>query len=227
MSNVNTISGVARVGTGRNQFSAQTVAATTETILQVNTDSGTPVNFYPLAPSGGQVRGARVNLDYNGNPAIYQRGAYMTGLPNGESNDEFFSGSWDGHLIRVRLAGIGNAGANAAQTVQINLYQGSSATVASNKKIGTTGTGLAAVAGGAFNFYIEGTFLWDATSGILSGSYSSNIAFAATSQFTAPTVITNVVTSVTTAGLQFNATIVLGNGASSTVTLRELVVDRI
>jgi hypothetical protein len=227
MSNLNSVAGVAQVGSGRNQFSAQTVAATTETILQVNTDSGTPVNLYVTAPSGGSIRGSRTSLDYNGNPAVIQRGGYITGLPNGESNDEFNSSSWDGRVFKVRVAGIGNAGANAAQTVQINLYQGSSSTVGTNKAVGTTGTGLAAVAGGAFNFFVEGTFMWDATSGILSGSYQSNVAFAAVSQYTAPTVITNVVTSVTAATLVFNATLKLGNGASSTVTLREFLVERV
>jgi hypothetical protein len=227
MSNLNSIAGVALSGSLRNQFSAQTVAATTETILQVNTDSGTPVNFYLTLPTGGQVYGSSTGLDNNGNAAIIDRSNYITGLPSGESNDQFNSSSWDGRMFKIRAAGIGNAGANAAQTVQVNLYQGSSATVASNKKIGTTGTGLAAVAGGAFNFAIEATLLWDATSGILSGSYTSNVAFGTVSQFTTTTVVPNVVTSVTAAGLVFNATLVLGNAASSTVTLREFVADRV
>lgn len=227
MSNFNSAAGVALVGSGRNMFSAQTVASASETILQVNTDSGTPVNFYLTAPSGGSIRGSRTGLDYNGNPAVVQRGPYISGLPSGETNDEFNSSSWDGHLMKVRVVGIGNAGANAAQSVQINLYQGSSATVGSNTKVGTTGTALATVAGGAFNFYVEGTYMWDSVSQILSGSYTSNIAFAATSQFTTTTKVAASVTSVALAGLVFNATVLLGNAASSTVTLKEFVVDRV
>src|SRR6185437_11623817 len=137
MSNLNSIAGIAVSGSLRNQFSAQTVASTTETILQVNTDSGTPVNYFLTLPSGGQVYGAQTGLDYNGNPAIIDRSSYITGLPNGESNDQFNSSSWDGRPFLVRVAGVGNAGANAGQSVVVNLYQGSSATVASNKAIAT------------------------------------------------------------------------------------------
>lgn len=226
MSNLNSIAGNAVSGSLRNQFPTQTVATVTETILQVGTD-GTAVNYFLTAPSGGQILGAQAGLDYNANPAVTDRSNYITRLPNGESNDQFSSSSWDGRVMKVRVAGIGNAGANGAQSVQVNLYLGSSATVGSNTKMGTTGTGLAAVAGGAFNYYIEGTYMWDATSGIFSGSYTANIAFAATSQIVAPTKVAASATSVTAAGLVFNATLVLGNGASSTITLREFVIDRV
>jgi len=226
MANTNSLVGFAQSGTTRNSFPTQTVATATETILTLNTDAGT-AGFYLTLPTGGQVYGATTGLDVNANPAITDRSNYIYGLPSGESNDQFNSSSWDGRLFKVRVVGIGNAGANAGQTLQVNLYQGSSATVGSNTKIGTTGTGLAAVAGGAFSFYIEGTYLWDATSQILSGSYSSLISFAATSQFTTTTKVTASVTSVTAANLVFNATLALGNGASSTITLREFVADRV
>jgi len=232
MSNLNSIAGIAISGGLRNQFSAQTVASTTETILQVNTDSGTPVNYYLTLPSGGQVYGAQTGLDYNGNPAIIDRSSYITGLPNGESNDQFNSSSWDGHVFKVRVVGIGNAGANAAQNVTINLYQGTSATLGSDHILGTTGATFATVAGGPFNFYVEATLLWDATSQILSGSFTSEISFGSVSQFTAPTAIgvsgsAAPITSVTAANLSFLASIKLGNAASSTVALREFVIDRV
>ncbi len=226
MSNPSTVFGFAQSGTLRNQFPTQTVATATETILKINTDTGS-ANYFLVAPSGGSILGAQTNLDVNANSAITGRSGREYGLPSGESNDAFSSASWDGHPFYVRLAGIGNAGANAAQSIQVNLYQGTSATLGSDHAIATTGTGLAAVAGGAFNFEVEARLLWDATSGILSGSYTSNIAFAAVSQFTGPTVITNVVTSVTAAGLSFLASLKLGNGASSTITLREFTLSKI
>lgn len=227
MSNTNSCAGFVGSGTIRNSFPTQTVATTAETILQINTDSGTPVGYYLTLPSGGSILGATQGLDANTNAAITDRSPYIYGLPSGESNDQFNSGSWDGRPFKIRVCGVGNAGANGAQTLQVNLYQGSSATVGSNKKIGTTGTGLAAVAGGPFNFYVEFTGLWDVTSQILSGSYTSNISFGTVSQFTTTTVITNVVTAVTAPNLVFNATLVLGNGASSTITIREFVADRL
>jgi hypothetical protein len=98
--------------------------------------------------------------------------------------------------------------------------------VGSDKKIGTTGLALATVAGGAFNFLIEAFLLWDNTSQILSGSYTSNIAFGSASQFTTQTVVPNVVTAVTTAGLSFLGTITLGNAAASTVQVSEFVLEQ-
>ena len=178
-------------------------------------------------PHGWAGLWSAVGPGHQRNTSITDRSPYIYGLPSGESNDQFSAESWNGRPFKVRAMGVGNAGANAAQSVQINLYQGSSATVGSNKKIGTTGTALAAVAGGAFNWMVEATLLWDSTSQILSGSYTANIAFGTVSQFTTTTVVPNVVTSVTAAGLVFNATIVLGNGAASTVQIKEFVADRV
>lgn len=228
MANANTVAGFAQSGSSRNQFPTQTVAATTETILQISTDSGTNSNYFLVTPTGGQVYGAQVGLDINANQAVIDRSPYLWGLPSGESNDQFNSSSWDGRPFKIRLSGIGNAGANAAQSVIVNMYQGTSATLASDKAIATTGAAFATVAGGAFNFTVEASLLWDVTSGILSGSYTSNIAFGTVSQFTAPTVITNVVTGITTlSNLSFLATLKLGNAASSTITLREFVLERL
>jgi hypothetical protein len=226
MSNPASIAGFTGSGTVRNTWPTQTVATVTETILQINTD-GSAVGAYITVPTGGQYLGAQTNLNVNANASITGRSGRHYGLAAGVSNDQFSSESWSGRPFFVRVSGIGNAGANAAQSIQVNLYQGSSATVASNKKVGTTGTGLAAVAGGAFNFYVEAEMLWDPTSQILSGSYTANIAFGTTSQFTTTTVSPSVVASVTAANLVFNATLVLGNGASSTITVKEFVIDQI
>lgn len=229
MSNPSTVFGFTQSGTLRNQFPTQTVATATETILKIGTD-GTAVNYFLVAPYGAttSIYGAQAGLDVNANPAITGRSGREYGLANGESNDQFSTNSWDGRPFLVRLCGIGNAGANAGQTLQVNLYQGTSATLGSDKAIATTGTGLAAVAGGAFNFEIEARLLWDATSQVLSGSYTSNISFVTpTSQFTAPTVITNVVGTVTAANLSFLGTLKLGNGASSTITVREFTLSKI
>jgi len=228
MSNPSTVAGFVGSGTGRNLFPTQTVATATETILKIGTDVGTSANLFFVVPTGGQIYGSESPLDASANAAILSRSGRSYGVPSGVSNDQFSTESWNAHPFLIRVSGIYNAGANAAQTVQFNLYQGTSTTLGSDKAIATTGTGLAAVAGGAGNFEIEARLLWDPTSQILSGSYTSNISFITpTSQFTTPTVITNVVGSVTAANLSFLATIKLGNGASSTVTLKEFSISQI
>ena len=226
MSNTSSVAGIGLSGTVRNSFPVQTVAvATTETQLVVNTDTGT-TPYFLVVPTGGQVYGATGGLDTNANQAVTERSAMVYGLPSGESNDQFSVNSWNAHLMKIRIAGIGNAGANAGQTVTFNLRQGTSTTPASNNVIGTTGAGLAMAAGGAFNFYIEATAQWDPTSQIFTGWYTANIAYGATKQWTAPTAFTSV-TSVTAALLSLSATVTLGNAASSTISVQEFVLDRV
>ena len=229
MSNVNSVAGITANGTAKNQFPlTQTVATTVETVFTVNTDAGTTAYFL-VAPGAGSILGSQTGLDVNGNSAVIERSVREYGLPSGVSNDQFSSSSWDGRPFKVRIVGTGTAGHNAAQTLLFNLYQGTSSSVASDKIIGTTGSAFAIAQSSSnvsFNFMIEASLLWDATSGVLSGSYTSNIAGGTTSQFVTPTVVPNVVTAVTTAGLSFLATVTLGNAASSTVTVKEFVIDR-
>ena len=226
MANTNSVAGVTQSGTLRNQFPTQTVAATTETALLLNTDSGTATCFI-IAPSGGEIYGARAPRDVNANPAITARSGREYGVPSGEANDLFSSSSWDGRPFKVRICGIGNAGANAAQTLLVNLYQGTSATLGSDVKIASTGAALATVAGGAFQFYIEARLLWDSGTGLLTGSFDADIAFGSSQQYTVTKAILAVPTAVTTAGLSFLASLTLGNAASSTITVREFIIDKV
>ena len=234
MSNPATVAGITVNGTAKNQFPVtQTVATTNETAFVINTDAGT-TTYFLVAPGAGSVLGSATGFDINANPAVIERSAREYGLPSGETNDQFSSsnssgaiGSWDGRPFKVRVCGVGNAGANAGQTLIVNLYQGTSTTLGSDKIIGTTGSAYATAAGGAFNFLVEATLTWDLTSGVLSGWYTGNIAFATTSQFVGPTVVPNVVTSVTQSGLSFLASLKLGNAASSTISVREFVIDKL
>jgi hypothetical protein len=223
MPNTNSVAGFAQSGTLRNQFVSTPVSATAETAALIATDTGTTAAFVAL-PVGGKVYGSQINLDVNSNPSIIDVSAREYGLPSGENFDQFSSASWDGHPFYVRVSGIGNAGAVASQSVTLNIRQGTSATPGSNNLIGTTGA-LAAVAGGAFNYFVEATCLWDPTSQILSGAYTGNVAFGSTSAYVTPTKF--VFTGVTAASLAFSATLTLGAAAASTFTPRELTIEKI
>ena len=242
MSNSNSVAGVAVSGSSRNQFPVQTVASTVETILKIGTDSVTNANYFLVVPTGVTAAtssvsltgalGAAAGLDVNANPAVIEISSREYGLPSGGTTDQFSSSSWDGRPFKVRVSGVGTAGHNAAQTVLFNLYQGTSSTLGSDNIIGTTGAAFAVAQSSAnvsYNFVIEATLVWDATSKILSGNYIANIGAASTygSQFTTTTVISNVVTSVAASGLSFLATVTMGNAASSTVQIRDFVVDRL
>jgi len=228
MSNASSVAGFVGAGTIRNTFPLQTVAATAETILKINTDTSTS-NFFLVAPSGGNVYGAQTSLDPRANASITAFSGREYGLPSGETVDEFNSGSWIGHPFKVRVVGTGTAGHNAGQTVLFNLYCGTSATLGSDKIIGTTGSAYAVAAGASnvsFDWMIEATLQWSA-SNLVSGWYTANVAGGTTSQIVAPTVLPNLPAVTTTAGLSFLATVTMGNAASSTVQITEFVIDEL
>ncbi len=230
MSNANTCAGFVGTGTTRNTFPLQTVAATAETILKINTDSGTAVNYFLVAPSGGQIYGAQTGLNPRANPAITAFSSREYGLAQGETVDEFSSTAWSGHPFKVRIVGTGTAGHNGAQTVLFNLYCGTSATLGSDKIIGTTGAAFAIAQGASnvsFDWLIEATLQWDAASQLVTGWYTGNVGGGTTSQFVAPTVIPNLPAVTTTAGLSFLATVTLGNAASSTIQVQEFLIDEL
>lgn len=227
MSNSNSFTGFSGSGTGRNNFPVQTVATATETALVVNTDTGTATALITL-PTGGQIYGSSTGLDNNSNSAIIDRSNYMYGLPSGESNDQFNSGSWTGRGFKIRLAGTASLG--VTQTAIFYLYNGAATVVGTaGNRIASTGAAYpsAGTATTPSNFLLEFTGLWDPTSQILNGWYTATIANGTTSQFTTTTVITNVQTSVTAAGLTFCAGIKLANTTSSTISVSEFVIDRL
>ena len=227
MSNTNSLAGFSGSGTIRNQFPVQTVATATETALVVNTDTST-VTALITVPTGGQIYGATASLDGNANPAITDRSQYMYGLPSGESNDQFNSGSFTAKAFKVRLSGTASLG--ATQTAIFYLYNGA-ATVVGTAGNRVASTGAAFPSGGTSttpsNFWLEFTGIWDPTLQTLSGFYTANVANGSTSQFTTTTVITNVQTSVTAAGLTFCAGVKLANTTSSTIQVQEFVIDRV
>ena len=227
MSNTNSLAGFSGTGTLRNQFPVQTVSSATETALVVGTDAGTATALITV-PTGGQIYGATASLDGNANPAITDRSQYMYGLPSGESNDQFNSGSFTAKAFKVRLSGTASLG--ATQTAIFYLYNGA-ATVVGTAGNRVASTGAAFPSGGTSttpsNFWLEFTGIWDPTLQTLSGFYTANVANGSTSQFTTTTVITNVQTSVTAAGLTFCAGVKLANTTSSTIQVQEFVIDRV
>jgi hypothetical protein len=116
---------------------------------------------------------------------------------------------------------------SATSDVTLNLYQGTSTTLSGDHAIGTTGAVAIATAGGAFNFLIEATLLWDATSQTLSGGYTANIGYGSSSHFVGPTVVTNVVGSLPIASVAFLGSVTFGFASSAnSVTLREFTIDK-
>ena len=117
---------------------------------------------------------------------------------------------------------------SATSNVTMKLYQGTSTSLASDHAIGTSSALAIATAGGAFNFEIEATLLWDATSQVLSGWYTANTGYGSSSHIIAPTVVTNVVSGITIASMAFLGSVTFGFASSSnTITLREFSIEKL
>jgi hypothetical protein len=117
---------------------------------------------------------------------------------------------------------------SATTNVTFNLYQGTSTTLSGDSIIGTIPATAIASAGGGFNFVIEALVQWDATSRVLSGSYTSNIGYGSSSHFVTTTVVPNIPTGVTVSGLSFLASVIFGfASASNSITVTEFVIDKL
>jgi len=224
--NVNTIAGFLN-GSGRNQFPSQALAAVTETAFTIGTDSGTPTTAFIVPPQQAAILGGVSPLSPNVNQALLNAPATQSQF-NILPDPPFNTGTFDGRLIRVRLSGAGNAGANAAQSVTVRLYQGTSATLGSDTLLGAT-TALATVAGGAFSFFMEALLFWESTTQIMSGyfQYQANFANKAGSITANYAQITNYPVVTSPAGLSFLGSIQFGNAAASTVQLKEFAAEQV
>lgn len=220
--NRNTAYGLS-AGTGAVQIPTLSLAATTETAFTINT-AGTATTAFVVAPVSPV--GSVPPLDSTINASLTGLHAGSRWEPRTASS---LSPSFDlARPFKVRLSGVGNAGANAAQTAIVALYCGTSSTIGSDTKIASTGAALAMVAGGAFNFLVEAYCIWDSTLQILSGRYEASINFVTpTSQYTSPAVLLNQATVTSAAGLSFLGTIKFGNAAASTCSLTEFSIERV
>lgn len=211
-------------GTGRNQILSQTLASTTETAFQVQTDSGIPNTAILTVPSGGVV-GASSPQDPNANAAVtgfdYGR---QYGRPNGTNAPWYSTTSFDfGRPFIVRIVGTATSAAGTGNTLTVNLYNGTSL---SGTKIGVIGAITAATAL-PIDFLLEATLQWSAATGSLSGYYSVLYNVNGTQTFTAPAHITNVSTVAAVTGLSFVGSAVWGNAAGGTTAVTEFVIDQV
>lgn len=226
--NFNTFTGFVG-GTGRNQIPLQTLAATTETAFVINTDTAnTTATAILSVPAGGGIAGSVAPLNADSNAALLQQNSSLI-VPRGVARPEFNSTSFDGRPFKVRIFGTGVAVANGAASITVKLYSGTSSAV-----VGTAGnvmasTGaVATVAGGAYNFFLEATLIWDSGSQILDGYYEATSNFGAASTLVAPTKSNTTPLSVTTiASLKFLATATWGNAVGGTLQVKEFVIDRL
>jgi hypothetical protein len=230
--NANTILSF-RAGTGRNQLASLALSSTTATAGVVNTDTvGSPATVNLKVPVQSAILGSFNPQSPNVNGAqlgpAYGR---LFGTPRGNQAPYFTTSDFDGVPFRVRVHGVANLGANAAQSLLIQLTLGTSGTIGSNVIIANSGAALAAVAGGAAVFSIVAEIVWTAGSGAngnIAGRFSSTISFlpTPTAQVVSDVILSNVTApALTVAALSFVPFATLGNGAASTVQFNEFSLE--
>lgn len=223
MANWNTIAGLFG-GTGRNQILSQTLASTTETLFQVQTDSGTPTTAIIAVPYGSGVIGTSNPLDINANPAItgFNFGAFG-GRPNGTNAPWFSSTSFDAaRPFKLRIVGTALSVAGTSNALTINLYNG---TTLGGTKIANSGSISAATAEN-ITFEIEANLQWSSAIGSLSGYYSVLYNVAGTSHFSSPAA-TTVSTVAAISGLNFVASATWTAANGGTTAISEISIDQV
>lgn len=214
-------------GSGRNQFAAQVLAATTETEFKVNTDtSGSPAIAVLTVPSGTGIAGSAYPRDYSDNPALINRSGRTWGNPVAAGQPQHNSQSFDfGRPFLVRVAGqITTLGSNAGNTFTVTLYNGTSKSGTSLCTTGAlTGTETSTQGG---SFILEAQLQWNSGGGLLGGQFWYQVLAGATPSYNT-WATTSVLTAVTLANLNFCASFKFGNAAGGTVVCSELSLSQL
>lgn len=221
MSNFNTVSALVG-GTSRGQINPLVLASTTETAFSVTTDTGTAVAVLslPAGNTGNTLVGSGSPIEYNLNSAITgqsygRKGAVGTAPPY------FSTTSFDsGRPFIIHVTGYATLNAGAGNTVALNVYQGTSATLASDTKIAALTAGGAPSTTVNFNFEINSS--WDSVSQVLGGYYIGQVG----NSLTAAHALSNAASVTTASSLTFVVSGVFGNSGGGTITISEFSVEQ-
>jgi len=182
MANQNTIAAFSNFaaspsGTKRGVLQPLAVTTTVETVFTVGTDTAsTYVPAVLSIPLQTAIQGSQNGLVVGSNPALLvpAYGAYSQ-IPNNLGRPYFTSDSFNGRAFKVRAQGTFTSGV-ATNDLQIGLYLGSSATVASDHAITNINTGTSGAFGAVSgHFLLETVLIWDVTTGYVDGLISNGI----------------------------------------------------
>lgn len=221
--NFNTFSGYIG-GTGRNQIASQTLAATTETEFKVNCDNGTPTIAVLALPSGTAVGGSSTPLGPDINQALMVHTG-RAGVPLGSAQPSLTSQSFDnGRPFLIRLAGLVTPASNAANTLTMKIYSG---TTKGGTNICSTGalTGME-TSTAAGSFLMETQLQWDSTSGIVNGQYWY-LLNGATPNYNTWKVNTAATGATTLANMKFCASAQWGNAVGGVIAISEFSLSQL
>lgn len=218
--NLNTIAGYTITGSKRNQFPAQTLATTTETLFTINTDSGTATAIVTV-PQQTDIIGSDPALDPNiptahhGMRGQFNSAVTMAGRPGATP------AMWTGVPFRLTLSGTATPASNADNGIYFNLYNGTST---SGTKIASTSSSNAmASVTNTYPFYLSATMVF--SPGYLVGMFTYYVD-GTTAENSTGTALTAATPSAIS-NLQFCASIIWANAAGGTTQLQEFSLSRL
>lgn len=221
MANQDTIVALFGPGTGVGQVLPLTLASTTETAFSAGTNAGNALALLvvPVATTG--LVGSSRPIEFNKSGAISSQ-SYGRKVAVGSAPPYFNASTFDGaRPFRIVVAGTCTLAAGTGNTIAINLYQGTSATLGSDTKI----AGL--TAGGApsttVSFYLSCTVAWNSTTQALVGTQNGFVG----TTISASAALTNSATVTTAAGLSFVLSGVFGNAGGGTINVSEWSIEQI
>ena len=229
MANSDTIIALTGPGTGRNQINTLTLASTAETVFSTTFDNGTNGPAVLTIPTGSAIDasgkpllvGSGSPIEFNLSSAISQQ-AYGRKDSVGTATPFYAAKTFDGgRPFRLRVVGQCTLPAGAGNSLALNIYQGTSATVGSDSKIAAIGAGGAPST--SFNFVAEVFVQWDSTSQVLGGYYVGQIG----NTFTAQHALTNPSPVTASTGLNFVVSATYGNAAGGTTYISEFSAEQV
>lgn len=213
-------------GTARNQVASQTLASVTETLVLVNTDSGTTAALLKV-PLQTDILGSGTPNQYHGiNQAILMPQRGRSDPFTNVSAPYFTSDSFDGRPFQFQVVGVGSAAANAGNTLILAMYQGTSATIGSDNKIAAN-SALATASAASLNFIMTANIIWDSSSQSLGGYFNQVINYNGTSTYASHAALTDVTSLAAASSLSFGFSVKWGNAAGGTIAVKEMSINLI
>jgi hypothetical protein len=212
-------------GTGRNQLLSQTLASTTETEIKVGQDTAAGTIAILTIPTGTGIGGSVPPLNFSDNAALINRTGRTWSRPWASGQPAHNSQSFDsGRQFLIRWTGVATPASNAANTLTLTMYNGTSKSGTSLCTTGAlTGTETSTQAGA---FVMEAQVQWDSVGQILGGQFWYQVLAGATESYHV-LAATSYVTAVTLANLNFVITAKWGNAAGGTIASSEFSLSEL
>lgn len=221
--NANTIVGFLG-GTGRNQIASQTLASTTETELQINTDDGNGAIAVLTVPQQTSIAGASNPLDPSANSAVIAN-KFGRQVDHRASHAPWFNAdTFDNRPFLVRVCGLATPASNAGNTLAIKLYLGASK---AGTNIATTAATAQATTTTPKPFILEAQLVWSSVSRTVVGQFWWKLDATSSTEYATWATLSNDGATTDIDDLNFCVSATWGNAVGGVVAASEFSISQL